>query len=139
MEESFGQVQCSLNVDVDENIFIKGDSFRIEQLLMNLLSNALKYGDRKPVTLELKEMAGKALLSVVDQGMGIGREHQDRIFQKFERAVSARNISGLGLGLFISKQIAEAHNGKISVFSELGQGSRFVVTLPLYEGFESYS
>lgn len=132
MQESFTHERCVLQADIEENIFIKGDSFRIEQLLMNFLSNALKYGDRKPVKLELKIKENRALISVTDQGIGIERENQERIFHKFERAVSARNISGLGLGLFISKQIADAHHGEISVFSQIGQGSRFEVSLPVF-------
>lgn len=109
----------------------------MEQVIANLLTNALKYGDGKPVSVSVSvvEAPGgqRARLSVRDQGPGIGAENLERIFQRFERAVSAASISGLGLGLglFISREIVEAHRGSIRVESALGQGSNFIVELPV--------
>jgi signal transduction histidine kinase len=77
---------------------------------------------------------GSARLGVRDQGIGIEKEALERIFMRFERAISATAISGLGLGLYICRQIVEMHGGKISVESELGQGATFTVDLPLSEG-----
>jgi PAS domain S-box-containing protein len=115
--------------------FVKGswDRFRIEQVFANLLTNALKYGKGKPitVTVEHSEDGRWAILSVRDEGMGIAPEHQARIFDRFERAVSSDEVSGLGLGLYITREIVGLHKGTISVESDLQRGARFVVRLPL--------
>jgi signal transduction histidine kinase len=106
------------------------DRMRIEQVLNNLLANALRYGRKKPIQVVIKQVEEDVILSVIDQGIGIAPEAQTKIFNRFERAVDASEVSGLGLGLFISRQIAEAHGGSITVQSELGKGSVFVVNLP---------
>lgn len=112
-------------------ITIWGDKFRIEQVIMNLISNALKYGEGKPFEIELNARDNdRVLLSVTDYGIGIAEEDQERIFDRFERAASASQFGGLGLGLFIVRQIVEKHQGSIRVESRLGHGSRFTVELP---------
>jgi signal transduction histidine kinase len=95
----------------------------------NLMSNALKYGDHKPIVVSLEATDRVARLAVKDGGIGISKAELKRIFVPFERATPMQ--AGLGLGLFISKQILEAHGGKIDVTSETGNGSTFTVTLPL--------
>ncbi|HXH76772.1 MAG TPA: PAS domain S-box protein [Bacteriovoracaceae bacterium] len=112
------------------------DKFRLEQVATNLLTNALRYGQGKPIAINVFTASDKAVLSVSDEGIGIAKENQKRIFDRFERAVSASEISGLGLGLFIVKQIVEMHQGSIEVVSELGKGSKFIVTLPLRPNYE---
>lgn len=107
------------------------DPFRIEQVLTNLLNNAMSYGAGKPVKVTVERVANSAVLRVTDSGIGIAPENQTRVFERFERAISSRNISGLGLGLYISRHIVEMHGGSIQVESELGTGSTFTVTLPL--------
>lgn len=107
------------------------DVFRIEQVMNNILSNALKYGSGKEVEVTLQLLRNKALISVKDQGIGIAKEFQSKIFERFERAISASEVSGLGLGLFIVKEIVLTHGGKIWVESELGRGSVFKVEFPL--------
>jgi signal transduction histidine kinase len=107
------------------------DRSRLEQILINLLSNALKYGAGKPVRVGVKLDGERVRLSVVDQGLGLREEDRARIFERFERAISANEASGLGLGLYIAREIAQAHGGEISVESRLGEGSTFTVTLPL--------
>jgi signal transduction histidine kinase len=102
----------------------------LEQVITNLLSNAIKYGRGKPITLRVDYDAKMARLVVRDQGIGIAAEHLDRIFVRFERAVSSRNFGGLGLGLYIVRQIVEALGGTVRVNSELGVGSMFTVSLP---------
>ncbi|HWI83004.1 hybrid sensor histidine kinase/response regulator [Ramlibacter sp.] len=110
------------------------DEFRIEQVLSNLLTNAFRYGGGQPIEVRLTQQDGLAVLAVTDRGMGIGPEDQQRIFEQFERAEGADQAPGLGLGLFIARQIVQAHGGRIEVRSQLGQGSTFTVFLPLAAG-----
>nr|WP_228530633.1 MULTISPECIES: HAMP domain-containing sensor histidine kinase [Myxococcaceae] len=107
------------------------DRLRLEQVLGNLVSNALKYGAGKPVHLSVDAQDGWARVAVQDAGIGIAPEAQARIFGKFERAVSERHYGGLGLGLYVSQQLAQALGGSIGVQSEPGRGARFTVRLPL--------
>ncbi len=107
------------------------DRQRLEQILSNLLSNAIKYGGGKPIVVDTSVANGTVRIAVKDQGIGIARDALGRIFARFERAVSMRNFSGLGLGLFIARQFAEAHGGTIVVHSQPGTGSTFTVVLPL--------
>jgi PAS domain S-box-containing protein len=106
------------------------DRLRIEQVLGNLLVNAIKYGAGKAIEVEIEGRDSTVRLSVRDHGIGIGPEDVGRIFGRFERAVSSRNYGGLGLGLYISQQIVDAHGGAIEVESAPGGGSRFTVTVP---------
>lgn len=111
----------------------KWDRFRIEQVIENLITNALKYGGGKPVKVRVESEGDRGRLIVEDKGIGIPKEHHHRIFERYERATSKQNISGLGLGLYIVKEIVEMHDGEVSVESEYGEGARFIVTLPLEE------
>ncbi|MDP2342998.1 MAG: ATP-binding protein [Deltaproteobacteria bacterium] len=107
------------------------DPQRIEQVLANLLGNAAKYGDGKPVLLSVLLEDGWAVLRVQDAGIGIAAENVARIFGRFERAVSGTTYSGLGLGLYVSRQIVVAHGGSIDCASTIGEGSIFTVRLPI--------
>ena len=106
------------------------DRDRIDQVLTNLVGNAIKYGNGQPVEVVLDERESQALLVVHDRGIGISPEDQERIFERFERARDTNLVSGLGLGLWIAKRMVEAHGGRIAVESALGQGATFTVTLP---------
>ncbi len=116
--------------NLDDNVISFCDRYRIEQVFINLLSNAIKYGSNNPIEVTVTSEPGKAYIIVKDQGMGIAKEMQGKIFERFERAISSTNISGLGLGLYITKQIIDAHQGSIEVISDLKAGSTFKVTLP---------
>jgi signal transduction histidine kinase len=122
---------CIIHKEIQEEVITYGDRFRMEQVLSNLITNAIKYGKDKPITVSLKLESHQAILKVIDQGLGIAEENQGRIFQRFERAISSHEISGLGLGLYIVRHILEMHRGRIEVQSQLGEGSSFIVTLPL--------
>ena len=123
--------RSEVRVDVPEAIVGRWDRLRLEQILSSLLSNALKYGQGEPVDIEARLAGGHALLTVQDRGIGIAPEDQERVFGRFERAVSSHHYGGFGLGLYITKQVTEAMGGIISVQSEPDQGSTFTVSLPL--------
>lgn len=125
---------CEIVVHAEGRIVGKWDRLRIEQILSNLLSNAVKYGGGKPVEIRALAADDMVRLAVTDHGIGIDREALERIFDRFERAVSIRHYGGLGLGLFIARQIAEAHGGSIVAQSQLGSGSVFTVILPQQAG-----
>jgi len=107
------------------------DHLRMEQVVVNLLSNALKYGAGKPIVVEAEMHGEDAQLTVRDGGIGIAEVDAQRIFVRFERAVPWRHYAGLGLGLYIARQITEAHGGRISVESKPAEGALFTVRLPL--------
>jgi len=117
-------------VDAPRTLEVVCDRFRFEQILTNLLSNAIKYGQGRPVELRLQADDQAVRLSVRDHGIGIAAEDRERIFEKFERATSVRNYGGMGLGLYISRYLAEAHGGDITVEATLGEGATFVLRFP---------
>jgi signal transduction histidine kinase len=123
--------KCSIQMNLSHEIYGFWDRSRIEQTVVNLLTNAIKYAPGKPIILTASSDYRQATLVVEDFGPGIPKDNQSRIFERFERATSSKNIHGLGLGLFIVSQIVRAHEGSIRVESELGRGSKFVVILPL--------
>jgi signal transduction histidine kinase len=107
------------------------DEFRIEQVIVNLLTNALRYGGGLPVEVSMKATKDGVRVEVRDQGVGISESDQQRIFEQFERAVGNDKTGGLGLGLFITRQLVQAHGGQLEVQSRIGEGSVFSVHLPL--------
>jgi PAS domain S-box-containing protein len=127
----FEDAGCALKIMIEKNIFGSFDKSRIEQVFVNLLSNSIKYAPGQIIEISLTRKIEQAIFSVKDYGPGISHDKQTTIFQRFARATNSRNISGLGLGLFISKEIVIAHRGTIRVESELGQGASFIVELPL--------
>ena len=130
-QEVFSRSGCTLELTAPEAVVGRWDRHRIEQVIVALLSNATKYGAYGRIVVEVAAQGSLARVSVRDFGIGIAPDDQSRIFERFERAASARSYGGLGLGLYIARQIVLAHNGSIRVHSELGQGSTFVALLPL--------
>lgn len=125
--------QREISLDMhEESVFVHGNEEQIEQVIYILLSNAIKYSDQE-IEIKLLERNGVAILSVVDYGPGISDEDQKRIFDRFYRVDKARTrkSGGTGLGLAIAKEIVEAHDGNISVTSELGKCSKFFIELPI--------
>lgn len=128
------QQQTPLEVQVPSSLIGEWDRFRLDQILTNLVGNALKFGQGKPVTVSATSGGTSARLQVRDLGIGIAPEDQERIFQRFERAVPTRHFGGFGLGLWLVRRIVEALGGTISVESELERGATFTVLLPLRSG-----
>ncbi|HSD20518.1 MAG TPA: GAF domain-containing sensor histidine kinase [Anaeromyxobacter sp.] len=129
--EEASDAGCALTCDAPGPVRSALDASRIDQVLSNLVSNALKYGHGRPVHVALTAANGVARLRVEDRGIGIDPADQARIFGRFERAVSGRHYAGLGLGLWIVHQIVAGHGGRIEVTSAPGEGSTFIVELPL--------
>lgn len=122
---------CRLDAKIAPNVVGQWDRLRIVQIVVNLLTNALKYGRGSLIEVMVAADAEYATLAVRDHGIGIAKEDQSRIFDRFERAVSSASFGGLGLGLFITKEYVSAHRGSITVESEVGKGATFTVLLPL--------
>ncbi|MET0591440.1 MAG: GAF domain-containing sensor histidine kinase [Polyangiaceae bacterium] len=120
-------------IDVKASSAVRGawDCVRVEQLLMHLLSNAIKYGRSKSIEVVIAQHEGAARVEVRDHGPGIAPEVAGKIFERFGRAGPVTNYGGLGLGLYLSRQIVEAHGGTIDFHSTPGDGCTFVVELPL--------
>jgi len=129
LEPQFSNARCKVSIEGDASVKGMWDRSRIEQVITNLLSNAMKFGAGKPIEIALREQDGIARISFRDYGIGIEPSNHARVFDRFERAVSA-NYGGLGLGLHISRSIVEAHGGTIRVESRKGEGSTFIVELP---------
>jgi signal transduction histidine kinase len=123
--------ETSVSLDAEQSVMGDWDEFRIEQVISNLLTNALRYGAKSPINLKVYSENGEARVEVRDFGIGISEENQQRIFQQFERVSANHVATGLGLGLFISEQIVAAHGGTITVESRIGEGALFRVCLPL--------
>lgn len=126
----FKFTECSIQVVSDKPIMVNMDRLRIEQVMTNLLTNAVRYGAGKPISVLITSNHDHVLIAVKDNGIGIAEENLERIFMRFERA-TATAMTGLGLGLYIVSQIIEAHQGLIKVTSNIGEGSEFTVSLPL--------
>jgi two-component system OmpR family sensor kinase len=120
-----------LDVDAPGPLIGQWDANALDQIITNIVSNAIKYGRENPVEIWAGQRDGLATLVVRDHGIGIAPEDQERVFGRFERAVSSRNYGGFGLGLWIAQQGAEAMGGRISVKSSLGQGAEFTLELPV--------
>jgi len=120
----------SLSITTDGRPVGQWDRFRLDQVVTNLMLNAIKFSLGKPIEISVRAHERRATLAVRDQGVGIPPEMQERIFQPFERAVSSRHYGGLGLGLHIVRTIVEGLGGTVRVESKLGAGSTFTVELP---------
>ncbi len=130
-KDSLSRAGCEIRVVAPEGITGTWDRSRLDQVITNLLSNAVKFGGGKPIEICAGLDTSWARLTVRDQGIGISPEDQAKIFERFEQAVSKRSYGGLGLGLWITRQIVEALHGRIDVTSTPGLGSTFRIELPL--------
>jgi len=130
LDEELRQSGVQVRVHADGPIEGMWDRLRLEQVIDNLLSNAMKYGKGLPVDLTVSMDGTTAKLVVRDQGVGVAPEDQERLFDRFERVRLDRSVTGYGVGLWIVRRVVEAHGGSISVESRLGEGSSFIVQLP---------
>ncbi len=139
--ERFSEVasnaKCEVRLTVPGRISAQIDRFRLDEAIGNVISNAIKYGAGKPVAVDLKTKDGKAILVVQDRGIGIPEKDLSRIFGRFERTIVSRNYGGLGLGLYIAKQVIEQHEGSIRAENRPGGGARIVIELPLVKNTAS--
>lgn len=130
-KEQIEQSRNTIELHLDPDITGSWDKFRLEQVLINLISNAIKYAPRSKIEIKTHKKDDRAVLEVCDHGPGIEPAKVEKIFNRFERGNHDSTISGLGLGLFITKKIVEHHRGNISVDSPPGKGARFIIELPL--------
>ncbi|NOK18609.1 GAF domain-containing protein [Corallococcus carmarthensis] len=131
LEDVFIQARCPLKVELPRTLTGQWDALRLDQVLVNLLTNAAKYGAGQPVSVRAGvDALDEVWLEVRDEGIGIEADALPRLFGRFERAVSERHYGGMGLGLYISRQIVEALGGRIDVDSQPGQGATFTLRLP---------
>ena len=130
MSEDARRARCTIDVQAEHDVVGLWDAARLEQVLMNLLSNAMKFGAGRPIEVAVTGDVHGARVTVSDHGIGIPAEAQRRVFDRFERAVSSAHYGGLGLGLYIAREIVRAHGGTIDVTSAPDGGTTFTIDLP---------
>jgi PAS domain S-box-containing protein len=132
--ETASKAGCELGYEGESGICGHWDRIRLEQVVTNLLANALKYGAGAPVSVTLARVGDEAVLEVRDRGSGIAEKDLVRIFERFERASSLRHYGGLGLGLYVTRQIVEAHGGQVNARNDPTGGALLTVRLPVGAG-----
>jgi PAS domain S-box-containing protein len=129
------QAGCELVLRAPAPVFGQWDRLRIEQALTNVLSNALKYAPGSPVTVSITASGdGSADMEIRDRGPGVPESAMQRIFGRYERAVSARHYGGMGLGLYVTRQIVEHHGGTVTARNAPDGGASFLIRLPVTNG-----
>jgi signal transduction histidine kinase len=127
----FQEAKISFKLNTTKDIQIHGDANRLEQVISNLYTNAIRYASGSWLESSAQVVDGEVQIKVQDSGPGISPEAQSRIFARFERADFQNKAAGLGLGLYIAKQIVDGHKGIIRVDSSPGKGATFTIRLPL--------
>nr|AYM54385.1 sensory box histidine kinase [Phaselicystis flava] len=129
-EQGLARANCLVSLDAELPVIGRWDRSRLEQVITNLLSNAMKYGASSSIEIAVTQADGAGRLTISDHGIGIQPDRLPYVFDRFERAVSSREYGGLGLGLYVCRWIVEQHGGTIRVESAPGQGATFTVELP---------
>jgi len=129
-ELDLAQAGCPVSIDCPAPVIGTWDASRLEQVVTNLLANAIKCGAGRPIEVTVRDAGQAVELQVKDHGIGIATDRLAKIFDRFERAVSSTHYGGLGLGLYLARSIVEAHGGAITVDSRVDEGSTFTVRLP---------
>jgi signal transduction histidine kinase len=132
MSPIFEEVKCKVEV-IGTEVVGKWDTPKIEQVLVNLLSNAAKFGAGKPIEITVKKVSERVQIKITDHGIGIQPDALPALFGRYSRVVSPRQFAGLGLGLYIVKALVNLHHGTVSVESTPNAGSTFTVELPTYQ------
>jgi len=123
-----------VDLDLDKSPPIQADSIRLVQVLENLFENAIKYAPNSSITITLRNLGDHLIVTFADRGPGIPAEHLPFLFERFYRVPAQSGKPGTGLGLFICKQIVQAHNGRISVETAPCRGTAFCIDLPVHHG-----
>jgi signal transduction histidine kinase len=131
LRENAAETGSHIEMEIPQPLVGRWDRTRVEQVVTNLLTNAIKYGQGRPIKVSVHLAGERVQLRIKDQGAGIARSDQSRIFQAFEQVSNPNRVGGLGLGLYIGRQIASAHGGTLTVESTPEQGATFVLDLPL--------
>lgn len=121
---------CEVRMELLPSVQGNWDPLRLEQVVMNLLDNAIKYAPRTAIRISLWEGRNAAYLEIRDQGIGIAKEHHEVIFERFRRAAPIESYKGMGIGLYIARYIAQAHGGNLTVSSQPEHGAAFLLSLP---------
>lgn len=130
-QDSASRAGSTLDIDASAELVTRSDAQRLDQIVTNLVSNAVKYGDGKPILVRAQKLGDAIHVTVRDHGIGIAPSEQERVFARFERAVEARRYQGFGLGLFISRELAQALGCTLRLESAPGEGSTFTLVVPL--------
>lgn len=128
-KDQLKDLKINSQLHLGDNIKVHCDPERIDQVITNFMTNAIRYGGRSPIHMTIEDSNQKVIFKIKDHGRGIKKEDQERIFKRFERAHTHQDVDGLGLGLYINKQIIDEHNGLIKLESEEGQGATFIFEL----------
>lgn len=132
-QETLRKAGCTVELNLGEGIVGFWDRRRLEQIIANLLSNAIKYASQSLIRVTTERRGENAVITVQDSGPGIPREMQSKIFERFERVHSGDNVGGLGLGLYIVRGIVEMKGGTVRVESEINQGAKFIIEIPMHQ------
>ncbi|BAZ07364.1 hybrid sensor histidine kinase/response regulator [Calothrix sp. NIES-3974] len=122
-------LQLTIDLPTSEKIEVSGDRIELRRVLTNIIGNGIKFTPKGGVTVRLQVIDGKAVVEIEDTGVGISPEEKTRLFERFRQG--KKQGTGSGLGLYLSRCIIESHQGEIHLSSELGQGSKFTILLPI--------